>query len=1112
MAYKFDEKSVIAAYNRLAAEQKERFIPGQEEEAKKIIGSLVYLLGSNCKYDQLLDLFITVAVRVMMGFENERVNITVKMRFSDIVPQEKALTVIECIRRIVNNHSFIDGLDSPEIKAHDRFFDSQNQDSFKRNEKRLNDAAEHPGFGTTMDNPIFAHSAAGSYSYLNLLYTSDGVPVTWNRVGSMSPRSGDTLDKYELFLPDGSVYLTVFVNMYSKKSSTYCPCGLMGKGLKEAPRFTEPEPEDDEDYMDYDFDDAEEESEENEYLAFLNQYSKDKPSPKADKTRKQKEESDKKSRGQKATSKPETEKETPLSSHPVETISETSMIFLQGNLPLLVEKSTITKNSNGNLYAVCSFRSLTEKSIRAMQVDILCYDVWKESIQSVKGFQYNDLKTQRDTSFGTQVIVPLPDNNTRSISVVVQKLMLEDGTLLIRSEENILIPRLELIDDVIGRDLGNEYRKLTYNDAKYVPGKFGSCWRCTCGELNSNDEANCHLCKKDQTVLLSCYDEKDLQKSLGERRRLQKKKEEKERLAREEERRAREQKEAEEARARAEKKRKRKIRTTVGCIIVAVAAVAVYLVVWQIIPSNKYKEANAFLKSGNRDAAYSAFLELGTFKDSENRAAAIKYEDGNAALESGDYDKAYELFTIIPEYNDSAIKAKEAVYLKATRLMEEKSYTDAAKYFDSVNDYQDSEEQALFCRNEQAYQDALALFEKQQYKEAGELLETIVDYRDSVTLMTQAYYLYAKDLIEQEKPHDAYIVLSDKVNRGNNGYEDSVDLANAVEYQYASDCFSEGKYADAAESFANLNDYNDSVARSQESRYQHGLILIAEGEYDEAEKLFTELGEYKDSAAKISESIYQHGVSLLDSEKYDDAVEILGQLTNYRDSATKLNEAKYQKGLQLLKKQNFNDAEEIFTELGYYRDSQTQLSETKYQHAQNLVRMKKFQEAADLFKELGYYSDSLEQWKSAMYSYVLANKNNTNRITYDFLTTLRNYNYKESSKIYESLYSWKAKIIINDSETNSSIKKASLSRYDTVYCHITLQGGPPGEEVSVRAVSRWPDGGGTTVNWDNDKWRRGHSGCAYFWLDYPDTAVKGTFKISFYAGSALAGEASVRIT
>lgn len=1109
-----DERAVISAYQNLKPEQKERFFQGKEAQAKKVIGSLTYLLGSHCNYDQLLDLYITAAVRVIMGFENERINITVKMRHSDIVPEAKALTVIECIRRITENYAFIDKANSPEMKAYMQFFDSQNDESFNVNKKRLNDALENSGFGTDPDNPIFAHSADGSYSYLNLLYTSENIPLTWKRVCSMEVESSrDPLDKYELMLPDGTVFVTVYVNMYSRENSAYCPRGLRADGLKELPMTTPIQtrtvPEE-----------TEELSEEDEYLAFLQNYSKDSSTPNNEsKNKGGTERSSSRDAGHKNEEKTS---KNPQPAEPDEVLSESTTPILQGNLPVMVGKSSILKKKNGEIYAICSFLPITEKSIRAMQVDFLCYDVWHESLEPVERFQYNDLRTSREAYFGSDILIPLSDPNTRTIEAVVSRVMFADGTLLQRAGENIGLPALELLDNhFANKSLSTEYKTLTYKNIKYTPVKAGAFWRCTCGAVNRADEAKCHKCADSAEILFKKLDESLLQSSIDEKKRLQREKEERDRIAREEarkkaeeERRAREQRAAEEARLRAEQKKRRNKRIAIASAVLAAIAVIVYFVGWQIIPASKYKAADELLSAGDREGAYAAFLDLGKFRDSSDRAYAIKYEDAKTAFDKGDYQAAFELFSSISDYSDSATQANESVYRRATLLMEAGSYTEAAELFESIKGYRDSTTQGTKCRNERAYIEASALFEKGKYKEAAELFESIKQYRDSSELMIQTYYLYAQELIENEKPHEAYLILSSKVNQGDQGYEDSIDLANTIEYEYAATCFKEGKYVEAAESFANLGEYKDSASRCLEAKYQHGLELIANGSYDEAENLFTTLGDYKDSAKQINESIYQHGLALIEAKKYDDAITVLSRLKNYRDCARQLNEAKYQKALQLMSQKKYQDAEKIFEELGSYSDSTKQLKECKYQRALGLVKDKKYTQAVTIFKDLGNYSDSIEQWKAAMYAYVLAHKNNTDKTTYEYLTVLKKYNYKSSSSYYESLYAWKATIVINTSETDKTTKKTSVSTYDTIYCHFTLDGGPPGEVVALKAVGYWPWGGSSTVKWNGDnEWRRGNSGWCSWWLNDPSSSsAKGTFTFKLYVGSTLIGEASVRFT
>ena len=863
--------------------------------------------------------------------------------------------------------------------------------------------------------------------------------------------------------------------------------------------------------------DEEEMSEEDAFSAFLRKYSKEENSP------------DKKSPvggAARRTSSPggNPESTDPPAAEPKassdEAISQNTTAIVQGNLPVLLEKRVIYRKPDQTLYAVCSFSPITDTPILAMQADILCYNVWREQIESVEKYQFSDLNTSRGISFGSEFTISLPDSSTRSINIIVRRLMLADGTLIQRNEENVELPSLENLDRYLGdRQFTHEYKSLTYANAKYAPVKAGPIWRCTCGAINRNEEETCHECADSAETLFKYLDKNILQASIDEKERAKQQKEEQERLAREEaekaaeeERRVRALKEAEEERVRKEKRRHRNTVLAVCGAVVAVVAVAIYLIGWHLLPSIKYHSAEKMLNTGDKDAAYEAFINLNGFKDSQDRAFAIKYADADNALSNGDYDTAIALFSSISAYSDSATREKEAIYQKALKLKGEGSFVAAAELFESIPDYHNSQELGSVCRSEDAYLCACEDFQKGDYEKAGNGFEALGTYRDSSTMAVRAYYLHAKELIEGGMLHEGYEILAAHVNQGENSYEDSIELANTSEYQYASDCFTNGSYAAAAESFSNLGDYEDSATRYLESRYQYGLELINEGKYDTAESVFIELGEYKDSTRQINESIYQHGVTLLDAGKYDEAIEVLGRLTNYRDSSTQLNEAKYQKALQLLDQKEYILAARTFEELGNYRDSATQLKESKYQRALSLVAEKKYYQAVPIFKELGTYSDSVDQWKSAMYAYVAGHKNNDDRTTYEYLSELSKASYLDSKTLYDSLYSWTATIVINDSSSDSTTNKQSLTTSDEIHCHFKLQGGPPGEAVALRAVGYFPDGSHVTVNWNGDnEWRRGWSGSPYFWYNDPSYGAKGTFTFKLYAGSELIAEKSIRI-
>ena len=1090
MEFSINDQAVISAYENLSPEQKERFFPGQEAQAKKAVGSLISLLGTDKDYNQLLELYITVATRVLLGFENEQISIKINVRFSDIVPVEKTQKVIEFVRRLTSNYSFMQQQETPENQALLKFFDSQNEESFAENDRRSEDAVLFPDFGTDPSNPVFAYFTSGSYSYLNLLYTSDNVPLTWRRVGSLVvENSKDSIDRYELFLPDGTVYSTVFVNMYARKTSIYCPHGMVGDGLKKIPIET---PEKKERQPDH----AADSDEEDEYLAFLKKYNIQSTNTKTTESKKD---------------------EDP--SQEGELLSEKHTSILQGNIPVLHEKTSIYKKENGEILATCSYLSISDISIQAMQVDVCCYDVWHEQTGIIEGVHYNDLNTTRDTSFGSEVVILLPDSNTRSIEITVQRVLFADGTLLQRSSDKEELPAPELLDTSLGSpELIREYRRLTYRNAKYVPVKVGAFWRCTCGAVNRDDEATCHKCRDESEKLFSALDTNRLQASIDETARLQREKEERDRIAREEleeARKARRLQEAEEERARIEKKRQQNKRIAVGVAIAAACATLIYLIGWQLIPGSRYKKADTLLSAGDREAAYTAFVDLGKFKDSRERAYAIKYEDAKAAFDADDYDTAYELFTGISEYADSETQANEALYQKALGLMAAGEYTQAAELFESIPGHKQSKAKGNECRNEQAYIDAIALFERGEYGKAAEDFEALKTFRDSRHQMRQAYYLYAKELIESGALHEAYTVLSTKINVDGDSLEDSVELAYAAEYQYAADCFEAGNYIAAAESFANLNEYKDSAARCLEAKYQRGLELFSSGEYIDAEKLFTELDKYKDSAKQANESKYQYALACLGESDYDNAIRAFSELGKYRDSAKQHNEARYQKATALMGQKKYQEAEKLFEELGKYSDSQKQRNEAKYQRALSCYKARDLKQAVILFKELGKYQDSVDQWKAAMYAYVLAHKNNNDRTTYEYLTELKKLKYKESKSIYESLYKWRITLVAaNTNEDDYTTISNSVSK-TTPYFHFQfkLSGGPPGETITLTHKVYWPDGGVSGSKWYWEKKTRG-STFGVQWAEGlydPKYAKAGELIIRIYNKSTneLIGQASV---
>ena len=305
------------------------------------------------------------------------------------------------------------------------------------------------------------------------------------------------------------------------------------------------------------------------------------------------------------------------------------------NAPLTVAAGALLKdNSTGRVLAQLKFKNICEKPIKAVTVRIQPLDTVSRPLGGTVEFQYLDLNAPRDSEFGQQTPVWLPDAATRSFSVQVIEVAFANNTLWsdsINIWEPLPAPA-PLAERLGDAELARQYR-LTYGDAcQFAPTEAVDLWYCTCGALNRGNEDKCHTCGRS----LSEYRSIDL-KALAAAKDARLKQEaaeraEAQRLA--EEQRAREQAEAEERRAReaeaaakaqaaaeAHAKKVKKIAMIVTPLVVAAAVLAV-LTVKVFIPNSKYNAkynaAQTMLENGQYEEAMTSFRALGKYKDSRS--------------------------------------------------------------------------------------------------------------------------------------------------------------------------------------------------------------------------------------------------------------------------------------------------------------------------------------------------------------------------------------------------------------------------------------------------------------------------------------------------------------
>ena len=150
----------------------------------------------------------------------------------------------------------------------------------------------------------------------------------------------------------------------------------------------------------------------------------------------------------------------------------------------------------------------------------------------------------------------------------------------------------------------------------------------------------------------------------------------------------------------------------------------------------------------------------------------------------------------------------------------------------------------------------------------------------------------------------------------------------------------------------------------------------------------------------------------------------------------------YNKAVSLLGSGNYTEAVAILTELGDYGDSAALLDERNHPGRETELR-------------------------EAKYCYVKAHLFPNDLHTHAYLKELKAPKYKDSAKLFEDLYSWRAELTYANcsaddyATTNYSINK----RPSYFHFNFRLTGGEPGETAEFYHTTIWPDGSVYVAEW-----------------------------------------------
>ena len=192
---------------------------------------------------------------------------------------------------------------------------------------------------------------------------------------------------------------------------------------------------------------------------------------------------------------------------------------------------------------------------------------------------------------------------------------------------------------------------------------------------------------------------------------------------------------------------------------------------------------------------------------------------------------------------------------------------------------------------------------------------------------------------------------------------------NASLYEKAVSLLRESKYAEAAQSFADLGGYSDAPRYTM---YCNAIVAGENGQYDMAVTNLSSLNGFLDSQLL---AVYYTGLSYEAVEDYEHAAEVLSVISLYRDVTQRLVEyperihaRDYLKADQSEKAGAYESALSGFEALGSYKDSrervtvvQEKINDRDYNLADQMAQQDRLEDALKAFKALGDYRDSAER-------------------------------------------------------------------------------------------------------------------------------------------------------
>lgn len=553
--------------------------------------------------------------------------------------------------------------------------------------------------------------------------------------------------------------------------------------------------------------------------------------------------------------------------------------WLRGCPIYIVRSQIIYNNEVSKTFIVNEMANIGTRVITGIVIKIECMDENGNLLDTVDNCSYQNINVASQAIFGGNKLFAIPDG-TQNVSVIIKSVTYSDSTVwnndyLLKGQKISNPVKIDPNDPVY--DVVQTRCNDNHITPKFWPQEFTGGWRCTCAQLNDDENIACSLCGASKFWILDNLNRDDIV-------------EYKERVEREirlriereaEERRLAAEREAEEARLAAEREAEERRRAEEEERLAA------------------EREAEEKRLAEERAIEEARLAEERAIEEAKRIEAEKKAAEERARMELLMAKKE-----AVRQYNmkQSRKSAKNSLILVGLVIV---AVIAVVGIFNFVQ----------WIRIDDRYEGAKDQIAKYNYQEAINTYKSLGDYKDSAELVTQTKYEYAEYLAVINKYSES-IALYKELGT----YQDSQAKIEEVYFKWAEYCRENGQYNEAFEYYSYAGELIDEQILV-ETRYEYAEKLMEDGSYKEAIDMFKQTNDKVGSKTKIAECYYYIGKSFLEQSRFEEAIEAFKNSYYVNDTKELNKKAYYLMGNKYLAGNKLVEAYECFLNAGDYQDA-----------------------------------------------------------------------------------------------------------------------------------------------------------------------------------------------